>query len=299
MTNLFRTRGAALTAWEMIRQNWGGNKYPGKDKEPWMVDTPYTHEETETGFQEGVQFFQPRDLGEAVSFSENLVAIAWPDRPAEEARMVSKQVYQGAQNYALWSFKGEPLEFTTYAGDAWGGINRYVLTDAKNREISKGQLKNKATTQHKIVVPGPGLYWLDYNDNGSTWNITIPADRVATLPLGNRRDFRTTQIMQEMFFYVPKGTRKIEYFYARTNFHPGGPHQVVDPTGAVAKDVDVNGDWVSLPVPAGMDGKLWRFRKPVLGFFWFNNLPNYIAACPAQLLVPRELAEKDGLKLRD
>ena len=70
---------------------------------------------------------------------------------------------------------------------------------------------------------------------------------------------------------------------------------MLDPAGNVAQAVDVNGDWVSVPVPAEMDGKLWRFREPVQGVFWFNNIPSYIAASPDALLVPREVAVKDGL----
>jgi RNA polymerase sigma-70 factor (ECF subfamily) len=77
----------------------------------------------------------------------------------------------------------------------------------------------------------------------------------------------------------------------------GGPHKVIDPAGNVAQAVDVNGDWVGIPVPAGMDGKLWRLREPVLGIFWFNNIPNYIAASPDALLVPREVAARDGLQV--
>ena len=71
---------------------------------------------------------------------------------------------------------------------------------------------------------------------------------------------------------------------------------MLDPAGVVVKAVDVNGDWVSVPVPPGMDGKLWRLRNPVLGLFWFNNIPNYIAASPDALLVPREVVERDGLQ---
>lgn len=62
--------------------------------------------------------------------------------------------------------------------------------------------------------------------------------------------------------------------------------------------VDVNGDYVKVPVPEGMDGKLWQFETPVLGFYRFSNVPNYIAASPHALLVPREVAVKDGLQIR-
>jgi hypothetical protein len=258
-----------------------------------MVDTPCTHEETEREFQEGVAFFQPRQIGEAVAFSADLVPVRWPDRPA----IKSEQAYQGGARYLLYSLRGEPLEFTTWAGNAWGGINRFTITDAKGTEIAKGQLPNDKTTPHAHKVPGPGLYTLDYNDNGSYWSIAVEPGRAATIPMGQAQDFRNSKVMQEMFFYVPKGTRRIEYYYTKTAFHPGGPHKVIDPAGNVAQAVDVNGDWVSIPVPAGMDGKLWRLREPVLGIFWFNNIPNYIAASPDALLVPREVAARDGLQV--
>jgi hypothetical protein len=35
----------------------------------------------------------------------------------------------------------------------------------------------------------------------------------------------------------------------------------------------------------------------MLGYLWLFNAPNYLAASPAALLVPRELAERDGLRV--
>lgn len=303
MSNLFRTREYALTSWEMIRQNWGGNKYPGNPDAPaWMMDKPYTREEIEADFQEGLQHFAPkiRDIGVQLKFSEELIPVQWNaaqtggSTPAAE----SKHAYQGGVKYVLYSLRGEPLEFLTWAGDAWGGINRFTITDAKGKEIAKGQPKNKETMTHKIAVPGAGRYYLDYNDGGSYWSFTAAPGKVATIPLGQTNDYRNSAVMQDMYFYVPKGTKHIEYYYSKTAFHPGGPHQVLDPSGKVQKAVDVNGDYITIAVPAGMDGKLWRFHDPVLGFFWFNNVPNYFAASPDALLVPRELAAKDGLVLK-
>ncbi len=295
MTQLYRMRASAFVSWEMIRQNWGANQQPGRDHADWMVDRPWTHDETETDFQAGIAYFQPRDIGAAVAFSDTLVPVRWLGLPSATAQIRSQQTYQGSQVYALWSTTGEALEFDTWAGDAWHGINRFVVNDADHHEIAKGRLPNKEITHHHIVVPHPGLYYLDYDDHGSWWSMTVAPGLAATIPLGSTRDYRNTQVMQDMYIYVPKGTRQIEYYYTRTAYHPGGPHQVINPEGAVAKAVDVNGDWVTVPVPAGMDGRLWRLHEPVLGLFWFNNLPNVMAASPQALLLPRELVERDGL----
>ena len=297
MTNLYRSRPYALTSWEMIRQQWGGNKYPGRDQADWMVDKPYTHAEIEADFQDGLKHFAAkiRMIGPQLTFSTDLVPVRWPQ--ASPTGIESRQYYQGPLRYLLYSLHGEPLVFTTEAGDAWGGINRFTVTDARGVEIAKGQPKNKETTPHSITVPGPGLYTLDYNDGGSYWNMTVPAGAVATIPLGQTSDYRNSKVMQDTYFYVPKGTKTIEYYYTRTAFHPGGPHQVLDPEGKVRQAVDVNGDYVTVPVPVGMDGKLWRFHEPVLGLFWFNDVPNYFAASPEALLVPREVALRDALEI--
>jgi len=65
------------------------------------------------------------------------------------------------------------------------------------------------------------------------------------------------------------------------------------------KDVAIDGDYVSILIPAGQDGKLWKVGGPQFGIggFRFFNIPNYFTPSPHALLVPREVAAKDGLKV--
>ncbi|MEO6908855.1 MAG: hypothetical protein ABI210_13295, partial [Abditibacteriaceae bacterium] len=305
----YANRDNAIFTFEMARQTWWSSVNWNTD----FYKKPYTHDELEQTFQEGLNYFPVRtDLGEPIAYSKDLVPINWTDEQKGSAPRIPQldpkthedagifQVYQGGVKYALYSVKGEPLKFSTWAGDAWGGINRFTLSDSKGNVIfSKDKIPNKADSTHNVAVPGPGLYWLDYNDNGSYWSMKTPEGLIATIPLGQTQDYRNMWwIPTQMFFYVPKGIKQFVYFYTRTNFHPGGPHKVVDPDGKVVKDVDVNGDWVVIPVPDGMDGKIWSFQNPVLGIFNFNNIPNYYAPTKTGLMVPREVAEKDGLAIR-
>ena len=93
-----------------------------------------------------------------------------------------------------------------------------------------------------------------------------------------------------MHFYVPKGTRELHYYWY------GQPHRIHGPDGAILKEVSTSGAFVKVPVPAGADGKTWHFTQIMLGRLWLFNAPNYLAASPAALLVPRELVKKDGLR---
>jgi hypothetical protein len=96
--------------------------------------------------------------------------------------------------------------------------------------------------------------------------------------------------MQPMHFYVPKGTRELHYYWH------GGPHRIHGHDGALLREVKTKGEFVKVAVPEGADGKTWHFTQLAFGTLRFFNVPNYLAASPAALLVPKEVAEKDGLQ---
>lgn len=73
---------------------------------------------------------------------------------------------------------------------------------------------------------------------------------------------------------------------------PGGR---AGPDGTKLKQVETSGAFVKIAVPEGADGSVWHFTRMQLGHLWFFNVPNYLAASPAALLVPEELAQRDGL----
>ena len=293
MSNLFRTRDYDLTAWNMIKQSWAGGT---------ANDAPYTREEVEKEFQEGLAYYPYRtDLGEEVKYSDDLVPVAWTEGQkgvtAIPAQMT--QGYWGKITYAMYSLRGEPLQFTTKA--VWfRGDHAYSVKDAKGALISSGKIKDVELKTYQIKVPDPGLYWLEYLGGGDKWEISLQPGDAASIVLGvpYNSSYANTIVAPQMFFYVPKGTKTIVYFYTTTAYHPGGPHNVLDPMGKVVKEVNTTGDWITVPVPEGMDGKVWSFQNPSMGTFKFNNLPNLYAAAPDALLVPRELAVKDGLAIR-
>jgi len=301
-THAYRTRYSYMNHWEAIRQGWTNVAakefeeptwaYNEKTPKPWLQAAPYTPEETEKAFQEGLVYFQPQPVTEK-TFTTDVVPVTF----AGSAAIASSQSYQGALRYALYSVNGEPLTVEIGTGViAWyrdRAPATYTLLSAKEEKLATDRLPLDGLP-HKLElkVPGPGLYYFDFNDSGAGWRIAATPDRTISIPLQRERGFSHLGRMQQMYFYVPKGTKQIEYFWA------GGAHKVMGPDNKVVQDVTTNGDFVIVPVAAGMDGKVWSFSQFALGRLWFFNIPNYLAPSPNALLVPREVVVVDGLVVR-
>lgn len=294
-TNVYRARYSYMNHWEAIRQDWVHEDANPAASKPWKVEKLISHEETEALFQEALKYFPELKVPATVAFSSELVAVDFGGEG-----IASSQLYQEGSVYEVMSLRGEPLKIKIVAGGAYGGLKQtYQITDAKGKVLKEGKPKAGETLEFEVPVPAPGLYFFAYHDHGAYGQVYWKADQIVALPLSKDRDYRAMQKISDMFFYVPKGTREINYYYKRAAWQFGGAHQVIDPEGHVAKEVNVDGDFISIPVPAGADGKVWRIGGPAfgLGLFYFFDVPNFFSPSPAKMLVPRDVAEKDGLKI--
>lgn len=300
LSHVYRNRYSYMNHWEAIRQLW--TEQLAKDlgeptwvcteatmPKPWMVETPSTREETAADFQSDLVRFQP-DPVEEITFLKDLV----PSGLAAVESAASTQHYQNPMPYALYSKTGEPLVLTIHSGLIAHYRDRadasYTITDSAGNEIVRARVKQDGEARElSIPVPGAGLYWLNYQDQAVGWGVTIPAG--SSISIAPPRYAPPAQMgqMARIYFYVPKGTRQIQYFWE------GGPHKVLDPEGQLVTTVNTRGSHVKIDVPEGADGKAWSFAEISLGHLWFFNVPNYLAASPDALLVPREVAARDGL----
>jgi hypothetical protein len=304
LTHAYRTRYSYMNHWEAIRQGWTGEaakefgeptwafNHPAPRK-PWAVDRPYTREETEAAFREGLAYFRPERVEEK-QYSGELVPV---DFPGSTAPAESVQQYQHGLRYALYSVRGEPLALTVVPGTiAWyrdRAPARWAVTDSAGKRLAGASLPLDGRPHPvEVKVPGPGLYFFEFDDSGAGWQVKAAPGRPAAIVLDRARAFHHAGWMQPMHFYVPKGTRELQYYWS------GGPHWVHGPDGTKVKEVETSGAFVRVPVPEGADGKTWHFTRLAPGHLWFFNAPNYLAASPTALLVPRELARRDGLRCR-
>jgi len=300
LTHVYRSRYSYMNHWEAVRQSWtrraaeefeeptwAFNDRSGQ--QPWKVDDPYTREETERLFQEDLARFRPQSV-EELSFSENLIPAGFTSKsPA-----ASFQRYQKGTRYALYSQNGKPLELTIITGViAWYRDRpnaTYTLTDANGKEVANDRLAQDGE-EHvlRFDVPVPGLYWFDFNDQAAGWGIKVAAGKPVAVALNRAKHPAHMGHMRRMYFYVPKGTKHLQYYWK------GGPHVVHGPDNEPVAEIASSGEFVTIDVPTGGDGQVWSFTKLALGHLWFFNAPNYLAASPDALLVPWEVAENGGM----
>lgn len=304
LTHGYRTRYSYMNHWVGMRDSWATQAAEEFDEPtwraagdptpaaPWAVESPYSPEEIEAAFQEGLAFFKP-DPVEEKQFSDSLVPV---DFNVDAPPIESKQSYQLGMKYALYSVEGEPLEMRIVSGT----IPHYRdmapatwrLNDESGEQLAGGRLPLDGKPHRiEVKVPASGLYHFEFDDSTAGWQIEIAPGRNASIVLDPSRRVEHAGWMQPMYFYVPRGTDELHYYWA------GGPHRIHGPDGTVLKDVQTSGEFVKVPVPEGADGKTWHFTRLMLGRLRFFNAPNYLAASPDALLLPKEVAEKDGLQI--
>ncbi len=303
--------GVALKDIELVPSGGRGHPKFGKLKgnrsapDVWIGAEELTPDQIEANFQEGLRYFTVCDLNEQFFDLTDLVPVHFPPFSGLIHKVPLPGVpegqrtdyYQGGPRYAFHSFTGEPIHLELSTGR---------LAQYRGRGDATWWLRGPGGTRHtnlvatgrmpldnqphslSIPVPTNGTYILEFKSNGSGWTVTYPTHRPASVlwPRGAMLGFGSP------VFYVPKGTRTLQYFWN------GGKHDLYGPEGKpVGYSPGGMGTLVSMPVPAGMDGSIWSLRTTPREI-WFFNIPNSVAATPDALMIPRDLAEKDGLLIK-
>ncbi len=85
-----------------------------------------------------------------------------------------------------------------------------------------------------------------------------------------------------LYIYVPLGTREIGLYSAAT------AGRLLNPEGGTALEFDhAGGAFLSVPVPQGGDGKLWKIYG-AKGSVRLLNIPPFLARTPEELVLPAD-----------
>lgn len=186
-----------------------------------MAKSALHKQETEALFQEGLKYFQPQTILPRATFSDDLVMVQWPAAPVP---LDSRQVQANRGEIFLYSLGGEPLEISIKTPKG-GDLSSYVLRDKNGRAVSEGQLpQDEAEHVLTVKVPAAGLYIFEYSPRGM-WSYAVPAGRANTLTSKNQVELSYTLqgASGRNFFYVPRGTRKFQYFWGGREHNLYGP----------------------------------------------------------------------------
>jgi hypothetical protein len=137
-----------------------------------------------------------------------------------------------------------------------------------------------------LPVREPGLYKLNVSDGGDLTSVEWPP--------GQRMCFQSsldepieTNGRWSLYFYVPRGTNVIGLFGGSTG-------TIMDPGGRKVFSLeDRKIGYYSIPVAAGSDGKLWKVQQAA-GPVRLLTVPPYLARTADELLLPREVIERDS-----
>ena len=287
----YRSRYHYMNHWAAIYNDaLGNNTDPNA---AWRDETPITRSEIEGWLDDAIAHYPVLKIPAEVKFSEDLVPVVFGEESVDWGT-----TFQEGSQYIFYS-NGAPIKVNIVVGGAHG-LNKsfYKFSDYKGKVLKEGKPQMGDKLDLVFPVPAPGLYKFLFHDAGAYGEVHIGKGHTVVLPV-TAQHFRAMAPVPDLYFYVPKGTQEINYYYKRADWQYGGAHQLTDASGTVVKEVAVDGDYVSIPVPAGQDGKVWKIGGPTfgLGGFRFFNIPNYFSPNPNTLLLPRELVTKDGLKV--
>ena len=274
----------------------------GREGTPWSGQPPMTDEETEAAFREDLEFF--RKTGEPVEarkFSGDLVAVTL----SEEDRRTGAIAAGGESGCLTFLSKdGSPVTVEASLGAAAGrpeGFEvSYEVLDSQEKVIASGTMpagKSERTSHSvKIDLPGPGVY--RFHVPHALVSVAFHPDTTAPSAIVVYPEIPATYTQdigeQPLFFYVPKGTREI---VAHVGMSKDRKVSLVDSSGAAHQAEGVFGI-ARIPVPDGEDGKLWKLGAgQKVNDLVFYNIPSIYSLDAKQALLPREVAQADGLPL--
>jgi hypothetical protein len=144
--------------------------------------------------------------------------------------------------------------------------------------------------EHRVVLKSPhsGLHQLQWSDGDDRTRIAWPENQPLTMRSAlDERDGPSDN--WTLYFYVPRGTASVG------GFSTGVGGLMCDGDGQTVCDFgQTKGPgYFNVPVPKGQDGRLWRFERSS-GQRLLMTVPPYLARNAAELLLPKEVVDRDA-----
>jgi hypothetical protein len=201
---------------------------------------------------------------------------------------------RGVRNFFTWIDKA-PAELKlsasggvvyTNKGDAV--FNLYPEDGVESKSVAEAKIAPDKM-EHAVLLKTTykGLHRVELSDHSAGTRTTWP-DGVAMTFLSRPDAPVNFAGRWSLYFYVPKGTKII-------GGYASGVGDLLDGSGKEVHTFDKKAAYFSIAVPAGQDGKLWKFQNST-GQRLLMTVPPCLARNERELLLPREVVERDAGK---
>lgn len=275
-----------------------------EDGHPWKSEEPFSTDEIDRLLRDGIIDNEPVDPGfQSIGFSPNLVpatslALAkvergsWPESP------------QDHQRFHIWiNQKNKELNLKVRVVKRWANrmpkLSLYSPEEVTVEAVASDEsyLPDGVEREINLATPYQGLHRVETIDGGDNTYIEWPAGMPVTLESGIETSHVTEHFRGawSLYFYVPKGTQVVGGWASRiANWAPRISGKLLDGSGREVFDfATADEGWFQVPVPAGEDGKLWKFDQSQ-GQRLLMTVPPYLARSAEELLLPIEVVEQDA-----
>lgn len=270
-----------------------------EERNPWKSSEPFSVFERQMFLRDGVQDRPLVELDfEPVTFSDDLVSADTLE--LGDVTPGSAQRGRGQRSFCALVEKAPAEIPLTITG---GLIASY--RDRGNIRVELWKLGGASATgeretlvasdrsvppdgkPHTIVLPveESGLYRIGVSDGGDLTSVDWPEKHRICFK-SSVDDAIKTNGRWSLCFYVPRGTKKV-------GLHAQSRGRIHGPDGDVLLDLEnTPAGYHSVAVPDGADGRLWQIRNAA-GSVRLMTVPPYLARSAAELLLPREVVERD------
>lgn len=271
---------------------------------PLKDDRPFPADEIAQILADGVAKNIPVDPGfTGVAYSTNLIPAAQRLKLPEVSPGVFPDAPQDHQRYFVWlPEKAGSLDLKIRVEKRWlirspkASLYSPLEVSLNAVAVDESYAVDGRPHEVKLKTPHAGLHRVETIDGGDHTRIEWPKEMPVTIESGIDTPGVTSHFRGAwtLYFYVPKGTKVIGGWASRiANWAPRPSGVLRDPDGRVALDfAQLEEGWFQAPVPAGQDGKLWKFENSQ-GQRLLMTVPPFLARSSAELLLPAEVVTAD------
>ncbi len=301
----YRMRETMMIHSKPISMRLGRGTLSKEERKNLEDDTPFDRAELDAILQRGVANTEVVELGfEPVNFGRDLVPatpLGLREVKPEQRGGFNSGAPSGTQTFYTWLDAKESLRLKISGGHI--KHYRHLASNVQSRLFADANpLLDEPVAFDESVAPDgvertvllktqfDGLHRLTVTPPTNRAKVdTVDANTPLTLEMSLDRGNRLTGYWS-LYFYVPKGTKVVGGF--ATTSQRGAILDSEDRVVLAFSDVALPG-YFKATVPAGQDGKLWKLHR-CIGSRKLMTVPPFLARSSAELLLPREVVERDA-----